>query len=183
MKLGHSLAAVEYFKMLYGIDEREDDLARFLLETATSQIEGYTMRRLVFKRITQGFELTGDNAFQLLDYPVRSVWKVEADYSLPFDDTSLVLPEHYHLSPSTSDLENYPYFLHLHSSSLQYHIRKIVKVVYCAGYKVFDVPANLKKACLELAAWNYKQQKENSFDGSMPANVRELLEPYRRKVI
>jgi hypothetical protein len=40
MKLGHSLVAVEYFKLLYGIDEREDDLARFLLETATSQIEG-----------------------------------------------------------------------------------------------------------------------------------------------
>jgi hypothetical protein len=78
-KLLHSLATLETFKLLYGVDDREDDLARFLLETATHHIEHYCMRRLVFKRITQGFELTADNSFQLLDYPVRSIWKVEAD--------------------------------------------------------------------------------------------------------
>jgi hypothetical protein len=72
-KTMHSLVSLYGFKLLYGVDDREDDLARFLLETATHHIEHYCMRRLVFKRITQGFELTADNSFQLLDYPVRSI--------------------------------------------------------------------------------------------------------------
>jgi uncharacterized phiE125 gp8 family phage protein len=59
-------------------------------------------------------------------------------------------------------------------------------VVYCAGYKIFDVPPDLKKACLELAAWNYKRHKNinsDNSDGSMPLGVCDLLEPYRRKTI
>jgi hypothetical protein len=73
----HSLISLEFFKMLYGIDDREDDLACFLLEAATTQIERYCMRRLVFKRITQGFDFAAGNCFQLLDYPVRAITKVE----------------------------------------------------------------------------------------------------------
>jgi hypothetical protein len=63
---------------------------------------------------------------------------------------------------------------------------KIVKVVYFAGYKSFEVPPDLKKACLELAAWNYKRHKnisDEKTDEAMPLNVCELLEPYRRKTI
>jgi hypothetical protein len=98
----------------------------------------------------------------------------------------LVNPDDYHLSPTYLDLENYPYFLHLNSACRQRHNWEILKVVYFAGYKTFEVPPDLKKACLELAAWNYKQHKNISnekYDGSMPQSVRELLEPYRRKII
>jgi hypothetical protein len=266
----HSLVSLESFKLLYGIDDREDELARFFLETATAQIEGKLVagnfilqenvivapcegicfwsvnlrcfaaciRRLVFKRITQGFGLTADNCFSLIDYPVRSVLRVEVDSEGRRDaaraaqiereqrltprgankkhDGNAMLPDarkgstslpigslpsgnkrkpfadgvgcivsanDYYVTPEFSDLENYPYFLHIKSSCPQYNIRKIVKVVYCAGYKIFDVPPDLKKATLELAAWNYKRHKDNSFDGTMPPNVCELLIPWRRKTI
>jgi hypothetical protein len=77
MKLLHSLVSLESFKLLYAIDDREDELARFLLETATAQIERYCMRRLCYKKVTQGFDGTGGYYFELLDYPVRSITKVE----------------------------------------------------------------------------------------------------------
>jgi hypothetical protein len=53
------LLAPDEFKSLAGIDGREDDFARFLLETATCQIERYCMRRLLYQKITQEFDFTG----------------------------------------------------------------------------------------------------------------------------
>jgi hypothetical protein len=86
-----------------------------------------------------------------------------------------------------------------------------LKVHYRAGYvpgKAGDscgVPADLASACLELAAWNMSRYRgrrigmtgnvrgsgfatRGGADGehleaSMPENVRELLEPYKRRVI
>jgi len=54
------------------------------------------------------------------------------------------------------------------------------------------VPADLAAACMELAAWNMNRYRgrrvgmtgnKEQFEMSMPANVRGLLETYRRKVI
>jgi len=74
-----------------------------------------------------------------------------------------------------------------------------IKVIYLAGYKHCDVPADLSAACLELASWNFNRYKGRRvgmsgnirgsgvqgehFEMSMPENVRLLLEPYRRKTI
>jgi hypothetical protein len=62
-----------------------------------------------------------------------------------------------------------------------------------------QVPADLSSACLELAAWNLNRYRGKRigmsgnirgsgvqgehFEMSMPENVRNLLEPYRRKTI
>jgi hypothetical protein len=86
-----------------------------------------------------------------------------------------------------------------------------IRVRYLAGYfpgKAGDpcgVPADLASACLELAAWNMSRYRgrrigmtgnvrgsgfatRGGADGehlepSMPENVRQLLEPYRRRTI
>jgi hypothetical protein len=63
-------------------------------------------------------------------------------------------------------------------------------------YKLNEIPEDLKSACIELVAWNYgryknkkigvvdnKKSKDSSFEISMPENVKELLEYYRRKTI
>jgi hypothetical protein len=71
--------------------------------------------------------------------------------------------------------------------------------VYRAGYVLGNVPADLASACLELAAWNMTRYKGRRIgmtgnvrgsgkdgehlEASMPENVRQLLEPYRRKMI
>ena len=61
------------------------------------------------------------------------------------------------------------------------------------------VPADLASACLELAAWNFNRYKGKRigmtgnirgsgkegehFEMAMPENVKNLLEPYKRKII
>ncbi len=74
-------------------------------------------------------------------------------------------------------------------------------IAYYAGYSLSDVPADLKAACLELAAWNFNRYKSrkigvrsmsneklarsngSGFEMSMPENVKALVEPYKRKTI
>jgi hypothetical protein len=74
-----------------------------------------------------------------------------------------------------------------------------LKVHYRAGYSPGKIPADLASACLELAAWNMSRYRGrrigvtgnvrgNGKDGehlevSMPENVRQLLEPYKRRTI
>jgi hypothetical protein len=83
---------------------------------------------------------------------------------------------------------------------------KSLRAVYKTGYVVgkspdnpFAVPAGLSAACLELASWNFTRYKGKRIgltgnvrgsgkDGehlemSMPTNVKELLQPYRRCLI
>jgi hypothetical protein len=74
-----------------------------------------------------------------------------------------------------------------------------LKAVYRAGYRPGKAPPGLASACLELAAWNMSRYRGRRIgmtgnvrgsgkDGehlemAMPENVRQLPEPYRRRVI
>jgi hypothetical protein len=74
-----------------------------------------------------------------------------------------------------------------------------VKAVYIAGYAYGEAPADLASACLELAAWNMARYRGRRIgmtgnvrgsgkdgehlEASMPENVRQLLEPYKRRTI
>jgi hypothetical protein len=90
----------------------------------------------------------------------------------------------YFVSPSIGALAECPHYLHIYPTSRIDGIKKIIKVVYFAGYKMDEVPADLKNACYELAAWNYARNKKViSDDEGMPVNVREMLEPFKRKTI
>jgi hypothetical protein len=75
----------------------------------------------------------------------------------------------------------------------------VLKVCYWAGYEAGEVPLDLASACLELAALNMSRYRGRRIgmtgnvrgsgkDGehletSMPENVKQLLEPYKRWVI
>jgi hypothetical protein len=77
--------------------------------------------------------------------------------------------------------------------------RSMFRVLYWAGYSPGKAPADLASACLELAAWNMSRYRGRRIgmtgnirgsgkdgehlEASMPENVRQLLEPYRRRVI
>jgi hypothetical protein len=77
--------------------------------------------------------------------------------------------------------------------------RSMFRVHYWAGYMPGKAPPDLASACLELAAWNMsryrgrrigmtgavrgKGQDGEHLEPSMPENVRQLLEPYKRRTI
>ena len=75
----YTLIALDEFRALLGVDDREDKIARFCLVTSTHTIEQYCMRRLLLKKHTDLITLQSDLLFILKEYPVRKVYAV---YSL-----------------------------------------------------------------------------------------------------
>jgi hypothetical protein len=95
----HTLIPLEVFKVVMGIDDREDKIARFCIVTATLTIEQYCKRRLLRKKYFEriecipsgrarvegsygGYSATsvnkGDIILPLREYPVSKVLAVYA---------------------------------------------------------------------------------------------------------
>jgi hypothetical protein len=194
------------FKAILGIDDREDALSRYCLITATFTIEQYCKRRFYRKKHTNYLTFTGEYVFSLREYPVRKVLAVHAARAgavlqgeVPFGPENLVDPKHYYCLPDEGIQEDIPFSLVLRPPYRLAQEEMGIRVRYLAGYAPGKAPPDLASACLELAAWNMSRYRGrrigmtgnvrgNSKDGehleaSMPENVRQLLEPYRRRTI
>ena len=193
----YTLFPLEDFKALMGVDDREDKIARFCLVTATYSIEQYCRRRLLLKKHQDVIPFTNVIHLDLNQYPVRKILSVHGMYHLGHPD--LIEPEMYTLVPDEQALEDVPYTVVLSPITKCLMSIAAVRVKYRAGYSPGNVPLDLAAACMELAAWNMNRYRGrrigmtgnirgNGKDGehfelSMPMQVRELLDPYRRKVI
>jgi hypothetical protein len=193
----YSLIPLDEFKVLLGVDDREDKISRFCLVTATLTIEQYCKRKLLRKKWFEFFPFYGDYVFPLWDYPVREILAVYQTHALK--EAVIIEPGFYHTIPDCGELEDIPFCLSV-SSALRL-VRELsgMKVHYRAGYGKGAVPEDLASACLELAAWNMSRYRGRRIgmtgavrgsgkdgehlESSMPENVRRLLEPYRRRVI
>jgi hypothetical protein len=204
----YSLIPLEEFRAVLGLDDREDALSRYCLVTATYSIEQYCMRRLLRKKHFERIEFTGDLLLPLREYPVIAVNREQ----ITMNSGDMIESEFYRVVPECGSYEDWPYALAL-SPSLKRRLRfvRFINVVYWAGYRVRseklgmrnvrkgEVPGDWGAACLELAAWNMARYRGRRIgltgavrgkgrDGEhlelvMPLQVRELLEPYRRKVV
>ena len=177
-----------------GIDDREDNLIRSCLESATKAIEHYCKRNLLRKRHFEWNEYNGDLLIPLREYPVSRVLAVYL-----VGNGELLEPEFYNVIPDCGTDYNLPFNLLLSRAIQRYTGISSIKAVYWAGYSNGLVPADLSSACLELASWNMNRYKGRRvgmtgnvrgggkdgehFELSMPENVKQLLEPYRRKTI
>jgi hypothetical protein len=72
----YSLIPLDTFKGILGIDERETNLSRFCLVTATYTIEQYCKRRLLRKKHFEHIEYSGDLLLPFREYPVIKVLAV-----------------------------------------------------------------------------------------------------------
>jgi hypothetical protein len=199
----HTLIPLADFKAILGLDDREDTLSRYCLTTATFTIEEYCQRRLYSKRHFERIEFHGDMLLPLREYPVREV--LAAYIVGAFGGTGEPLePDLYRVIPDLEaetgeEPEDTVYSLSLSPALNRGQIFSSVKAVYRAGYACGEAPPDLASACLELAAWNMTRYKGRRIgitgnirgsgkdgehlESSMPENVRQLLEPYRRRVI
>jgi len=107
--------------------------------------------------------------------------------------------EFYRLIPDCEAGLDVPYSIELSPALLRYRGLKAVKVIYWAGYGKDIIPDDLRAACFELASWNFNRyrgrriglagnikgsgKEGEHFEMSMPENVKQLLEPYKRKLI
>jgi hypothetical protein len=190
----YTLKSLAEFKAILGIDDREDDLARYCLVTSTYTIEQHCKRRLLRKKYLERIEVTGDLLLPLREYPVTEILAV---YVLGKGE--ILEPEFYHTIPNYGLDYDYPFTLSLSPAVQYYPDLTEFKIVYWAGYTLAKVPPDLGSACMELATWNMNRyrgrrvgmtgavrgdgKEGEHFEISMPENVKQLLEPYRRKVI
>jgi hypothetical protein len=202
----HSLIPLADFKAILGFDDREDALSRYCLITATYSIEQYCKRRLVRRKNTDYLTFTGEYIFSLREYPVQKVLAVlatKADAIMHgealFGPENLVDPKHYYCLPDEGIHEDIPFSLVLRPPFRLAREEQAIKVRYLAGYSTGKAPVDLASACLELAAWNMaryrgrrigmtgavrgSEKNGEHLEASMPENVRQLLEPYKRKTI
>jgi hypothetical protein len=189
----NTLIPLEDFMTIFGIDDREDRLARFCLVTATLTIEQYCKRRLMRKKFFERIEFNGDLLLPLREYPVSEILAVYVK-----DSGELLEPELHEVVPDCGTDYDFPFAISL-SPAVRRMGLKAVKAVYIAGYAHNNVPADLASACLELASWNISRYKGRRvgmtgnikgagkegehFEMSMPENVKVLLEAYKRRLM
>jgi len=184
----YSLIPLDEFKALFGVDDREDKLARFCLVSSTCAIEQYCKRRFLRKKHFERFEYFGDLVFSLGEYPVTKIITVS--------NGALISHELYAVFPDCCPDYDFPFSLSFSPVLRRWRGLAAIDVVYSAGYLQGKAPLDLASACLELAAWNMNRYRGRrigmtgsvrgngeGFELSMPENVRALLEPYRRRVI
>jgi len=193
----YTLVALEDFKAILGLDDRDDKMCRFCLVTATHTIEQYCKRRLLRKKHFEYIEFFGDLVLPLKEYPVSGV---SALYALfPLRQPEFIETDFYQVMPDCGSDTDVPFSIRFSPGLKKYGYISAVKVVYTAGYRATNAPADLVVACMELASWNHGRYKGRRvgmtgavrgsgrdgehFEMSMPENVRSLLEPYRRKTI
>jgi hypothetical protein len=188
----YSLISLGDFKAILGIDDRDEALSRYCLITATYTIEQYCKRRLLRKKRFEFLPFYGDYLFPLRDYPVREIITISKEQGA-MSSGELIDPEFYRVIPDCGDLEDIPYCL-LVSPVSRLMWGTVFTVRYWAGYIPGKVPADLASACLELAAWNMSRYRGRrigmtgnvrgeGLEPSIPVQVRQLLEPYRRRTI
>lgn len=194
----HTLISLSDFKAILGIDDRDDALSRYCLVTATYSIEQYCRRRLFRNKRVEIHEYSGD-FIPLKEYPVRKILELEKYH--PWKNLGIVDSELFHCIPQCGTFEDIPFCLELRADTGLSRQPFSVRVRYLAGYKTGEVPADLASACLEMAVWNMARyrgrrigviggsvtvgQKMNGdqLEAKMPERVKELLEPYQRKLI
>jgi hypothetical protein len=115
----HSLVPLADFKAILGIDDREDALACYCLLTSTYTAEQHCKRRLLRRKTTEYLTFTGDNIFNLREYPVRKVLTVHAISTGAalrgelFEEESLIDPKYYYCLPDEGIHEDLPFSLAL----------------------------------------------------------------------
>jgi hypothetical protein len=193
----HALIPLADFKAILGLDDREDALSRHCLVTATYSIEQYCRRALFVHRHFERLDYAGDALFDLREYPVQEVLALYALFHA--SGPELAEPELYGLLPEPEAGEgpglDIPHALRISPALGRLPGLAGFKAVYRAGYSTGMAPADLASACLELAAWNLeryrgrrigvigKAKNGEGLERAMPENVRQLVEPYKRRMI
>jgi hypothetical protein len=194
----YTLIPLEDFKAILAVDDRDEKLCAFCLTISTYAIEQYCHRRLTVKGHFEDLAYYGDRMIPLSHYPIQKVFAVY--YRIPGQkDMSIVEPDFYNVVPDPGEEIDVPASLVLYPGLRVMQGERSLRVVYKTGYTLGKVPTDLGSACLELAAWNMNRYKGKHIgmggnvrghgkagehlEMSMPANVRNLLEPYKRKLI
>ncbi|MDR0497316.1 MAG: hypothetical protein LBH42_06860 [Treponema sp.] len=175
----YSLIPLEDFKALLGIDDRENQTARFCLVTGTFTIEQYCKKRLLRKKHFERIEYIGDLFLPLREYPVSKILAVYALSGMGGIE-EIVEPDFHSVIPDCGTIDDLPFNLSFsralqrcvplgrareegiyggYSAANVYRGLKAFKAMYWAGYVSGNIPPDLASARLELACWNMNRYR------------------------
>ena len=196
---GADLVSLAWCKDVLSIDDRDDALLTTVIACCSARVETCLMRKVLERTFGQSFDSTTRRELLLPEYPVRSIRSVRCDPARAFgEETELAEGAWYCATVPYDVLEDLPATLVFDSFLSLPTGSGIIRVEYTAGYPVEQMPEDLKLATVELVAWSLRRVKSKQIGVSglvpssgrmertvlemqMPANVREMLEPYRRR--
>lgn len=177
-----TLATAKGFLGIPDATTEYDDRVNRLIGAASGAIEKRCNRTFDIVTYTEFFDGRSQNEVLLSSFPVTSVTSVHVSTDRTFDATTLV---------DTAD-----YFVDTECGLVRFHNARLprgsknVQVIYEAGYAT--VPQDLEYACLMYIQYLYnhrddqrvgvdnkgKSQENVTYIHGMPADVKELLEPF-----
>ena len=196
---GAAIVSIDWCRELLGTDERDSAIIETVIASSSARVERYLMRRIVERSFVHYLDSVGERQIVLPDYPVRSVDSLRCDPERLFgDETNLDGGAWYCATVPYDVFEDLPGVL-IFDPFLSLPVgRQIIRIEYTAGYPLEQMPEDLKLATVELVAWELRRVRSKQIGVSglvptsgrmertvlemqMPANVREMLEPYRRR--
>jgi len=185
-----ALCSLESVKRQLNItDTSHDDLLTELINRATARIEGWTLRKLKQRSLTEIYDGPGTAFLRLREFPIVGQPAVYIDANRQF--------------PESSRLRDSDFLIFRESGLLAFvGANRLIatwpkglqntKVVYTAGYD--PVPDDLQYACIELVCGGFFRARQGaqgiisesaggysvSWIDGLPKEVVEILKRYRR---
>jgi len=193
------LVVLSVCKELLSIDDRDEASLAIMVASSSARIERYLMRRILEQHFAGYFDSVGQRDLVLSEYPVRNLASVRCDPERVFGDETKLADNAWYCATVPYDVfEDLPGVLIFDPFLSLPTGHRIIRVEYTAGYPFEQIPEDLKLATVELVAWELRRVKSKQIGVSglvptsgrmertvlemqMPANVREMLEPYRRR--
>jgi hypothetical protein len=145
-----TLAKVKTALDLSGTDD--DTYLEQLIDRVSEIIESYCDREFNSESREEIFDGTGENDYQVDEYPISSITKLERRTStLNEDDWDTIDSEYYHFYPNQGSVHYVQGFVK--------GIRNY-QITYVAGYA--DIPDDLEQAAIDLVAYYFNKRKSKN---------------------
>lgn len=191
-----TLAEVKSF--LKCADDNDDSILETLINVASIAVANYLGRDLVQKKVTEYYNGDGGVVLILRNWPIVSVESVHIDSNRQFTSLYLVDPSRYIVKKDVGVLQAFDLL------GEWSHGKANIKVVYTAGYVadaskegvVNPTPHDIRYAIMRVVQHHYLNaythrrmevssetigdRTTNFKDGDLQADVKRLLDPYRK---
>lgn len=183
-----ALTSLDDLKEYIGLTTGDHDLLlENLIDRATDLFETYCDRKFAAAAYTEYHDGRGLDKLFPKQWPVNSVTSIHDDSDWTWGADTLIDAGDYRIAHDG--------YIQMKTSTFSDDVQN-VKIVYNGGYST--IPEDLAQACIEQAAWMFKQSPEGSAllgvsaksfpDGSVSYTTRDLLsqvtlvlEKYRRR--
>jgi len=185
----YDLTTIAEVKVLTGVASADDAITQKLITMASVWANNFTSRILAKQTFTEFYDGDGTAILFLKNYPISSITTVHQDSDRTFATASLV---------ASTDYFTYADNRKLIGDGVSWERgRQTIKVIYIAGYTIGSIPDDLVNAITMLVDFWGKEYDAHRFgvtstgsetnrityEKNIPKEIKDMLNPYRKKVI